>query len=299
MKTDDPLVSIGLPVYNDVLFLENTLISIINQSYKNFELIISDDCSNDGSKDICNEYLKRDTRIRYIRQPRNIGISRNMEFLLKEATGVYFMWAGDDDMLDRDFIKLLVDSHVKNKNIIVAFGPVIFINENGIPLDNPKPRSTDYSGLTPYSRLKKLICIYDDSFGYGLFKRELIISTKFPIWKFMNKKIPYNNIYPTLCYYLTLGDFYLYNSKTLWYNRIKENKNVNYKYYYGNNVFVSLLSMTLLKINLVVSSCLMIKKGRGSYSLILTLLPSFIYYWLIKHLIKEYKIIITKYFSRK
>src|SRR5579862_6800932 len=109
-----------MPVYNDRMFLRSAITSILNQSHSNFELIISDDYSTDGSDQICLEMAKEDSRIKYLRQSKNIGISRNMEFLIKESKGEYFMWAGDDDVWDIDFISTLLDSLKNNPSAIVS-----------------------------------------------------------------------------------------------------------------------------------------------------------------------------------
>ena len=69
-----PRLSIGIPVYNGENYLAETLDSLLGQSYENFELIISDNASTDGTAGICRRYMKQDSRIRYICQPRNIGL---------------------------------------------------------------------------------------------------------------------------------------------------------------------------------------------------------------------------------
>ena len=71
-----PRLSIGLPVYNGENYLAESLDALLGQSYEDFELIISDNASTDGTADICRRYEKQDSRIRYIRQPRNIGLPR-------------------------------------------------------------------------------------------------------------------------------------------------------------------------------------------------------------------------------
>ena len=108
MNKNTPLVSIGMPVYNDAKFISQALNSLLNQSYQNIELIISDDGSTDGSDLICHNYACKDPRIHYIRQPINLGIQKNMEFVLKEAKGEFFMWAGDDDLWEKEFISELL-----------------------------------------------------------------------------------------------------------------------------------------------------------------------------------------------
>jgi glycosyltransferase involved in cell wall biosynthesis len=95
-----PKVSIGLPVYNGELFLKTAIDSLLNQSYSNFELIISDNNSTDSTQRICQEYAKNDDRIRYIKQEKNIGPYPNFYFVLSQSKGKYFMWAAADDFWD-------------------------------------------------------------------------------------------------------------------------------------------------------------------------------------------------------
>lgn len=104
MNSQNKLVSIGMPVYNGQRFLRRALDSLLAQDYKNFELIISDNASIDETRKICEEYLKKDKRITYIRQKENIGILKNFLFVLKRAKGEYFMWAAYDDWWDPAFI---------------------------------------------------------------------------------------------------------------------------------------------------------------------------------------------------
>jgi len=90
-------VSIGLPVYNAEKFIEKRIESILNQSFTDFELIISDNASTDNTSQICNEFSKKDGRIRYIRQPKNMGAILNYKFVLQQAHEKYFAWASADD----------------------------------------------------------------------------------------------------------------------------------------------------------------------------------------------------------
>ncbi len=80
-----PRLSIGLAVYNGENYLAESLEALLGQSYKDFELIISDNASTDGTIGICGRYAKQDSRIRYIRQPRNIGLAPNHNFVFEQA----------------------------------------------------------------------------------------------------------------------------------------------------------------------------------------------------------------------
>ena len=122
-KTNSGLVSIGMPVYNGEIFLKKALDSIINQSYSNFELIISDNASNDSTQKICQEYSK-DPRIHYIKQEQNIGAFRNFEFVLNKASGSYFFWAAVDDYWDSNFIEKNLDVLQHNANVVCSISKI-------------------------------------------------------------------------------------------------------------------------------------------------------------------------------
>jgi len=98
------LVSIGMPVFNGEKFLEKSISSLLNQTYQNFELIISDNASTDKTPQICNNFAKKDRRIKYIRQGENFGSIWNFNLVLEKAESKYFMWASADDFWEPKFI---------------------------------------------------------------------------------------------------------------------------------------------------------------------------------------------------
>lgn len=99
-----PRVSIGMPVYNSEKYIRNALDSLLSQSYSNFELIISDNASIDGTEAICRQYMATDTRVRYYRQTENKGAIANFQFVLDEAYGEFFMWAAYDDTWSQNYL---------------------------------------------------------------------------------------------------------------------------------------------------------------------------------------------------
>ena len=103
-----PRLSIGLAVYNGENYLAESLDALLGQSYEDFELIISDNASTDGTAAICGRYEKQDPRIRYIRQPHNIGLAPNHNFVFEQARGELFKWASHDDLYARDLLKRCV-----------------------------------------------------------------------------------------------------------------------------------------------------------------------------------------------
>ena len=91
-----PLVSIGFPVYNAEGTIGHALDSILSQEFKDFEIIISDNASTDDTRMVCERYAKKDNRIRYYRNEKNIGVSPNHNRAFELARGKYFCWIGDD-----------------------------------------------------------------------------------------------------------------------------------------------------------------------------------------------------------
>ncbi len=276
-----PQVSIGMPVFNDILFIEKAINSLLSQTFLDFELIISDDLSTDGSALICKNYEQLDSRIRYIRQHENIGISRNMKYLLNEAKGKYFMWAADDDLWHQDFIQILVTTLEENPDSVVAFGGVMFIDQYDNEIEKVNPRFTDYRAEGVIPRVKKLVRINDDSFGYGLFVREKILDVEFPVWWWYNKECAYNNIYPTLVYYLSMGNFKLATNKYIWFNRLKDSDFINHKVPFNQTFIRATFFHFLRKINLVYFSIKLMIKADSSFVAVVKVLPTFIKYWIL------------------
>ncbi len=104
MTNAEPLVSVCLPTYSRVEKLRRAVGTLLAATYQNLEIIISDNASPDGTEAFCRELAGRDSRIRYIRHPENIGATRNFEFVRGCVNGKYFIWHSDDDYLDPDCI---------------------------------------------------------------------------------------------------------------------------------------------------------------------------------------------------
>ena len=99
-----PVISIGVPVYNEAAHLREALDSLLGQDFADVEVLISDNCSTDGTSDICSEYASTDRRVRYHRQDRLIGAGENFNSVVARATGDYFMWAAGHDLRHRAFL---------------------------------------------------------------------------------------------------------------------------------------------------------------------------------------------------
>ncbi len=101
---DTPLVSVGLPTYNRASRLRRAVESVLAQDYPNLELIISDNASADETQALGEEFRRLDKRVRYVRQPVNLGLIKNFEFVLSQARGEFFVWLADDDWFDPSYL---------------------------------------------------------------------------------------------------------------------------------------------------------------------------------------------------
>jgi glycosyltransferase involved in cell wall biosynthesis len=129
--TSAPRLTIGLPVYNGERYLAESVEALLGQSYEDFELIISDNASTDSTADICASYVKQDSRVRHIRQPRNIGCAPNHNFLVGQARGELFKWASDDDLYARDLLKRCIDALDAHPSVALAHSWTAIIDDAG------------------------------------------------------------------------------------------------------------------------------------------------------------------------
>ncbi|MFF3607007.1 glycosyltransferase family 2 protein [Streptomyces sp. NPDC002463] len=129
--TARPRLTIGLPVYNGEEYLAESLDALLGQTYGDFELVISDNASTDGTQDICRTYAEKDARIRYIRLPRNVGATPNHNRVFAECRTELFKWASHDDLYARDLLKRCVEALDERPDVILAHADQAVIDEDG------------------------------------------------------------------------------------------------------------------------------------------------------------------------
>jgi glycosyltransferase involved in cell wall biosynthesis len=115
-----PRVSIGLPVYNGEKLLSLALDSLLAQTFEDFELLISDNASTDGTEAICREYARRDPRVRYHRSPVNRGLAWNHNRLVHMARGEFFKWVGHDDTYHPDMLRRCVEVLDRDRDVVLC-----------------------------------------------------------------------------------------------------------------------------------------------------------------------------------
>ena len=129
MTESKPRLSIGLPVFNGEKYLRQALDSVITQTYRDFELIISDNASTDKTQQICLEYTKRDNRIRYYRSKKNNGAAWNFNNVFKLSLGEYFKWISHDDMMAPNLVSRCMSAIERDPSIVLCHPKYALINE--------------------------------------------------------------------------------------------------------------------------------------------------------------------------
>jgi glycosyltransferase involved in cell wall biosynthesis len=145
-----PRMTIGLPVYNGERYLAESLDALLGQTYEDFELLISDNASTDGTGDICRRYERQDSRVRYARLPRNIGLAANHDLVVEQSRGELFKWASHDDLYGRDLLSRCVDVLDEHPDVVLAHSWTAMIDGRGsvteaieYPLATASPAAPD------------------------------------------------------------------------------------------------------------------------------------------------------------
>ncbi|MBV9771596.1 MAG: glycosyltransferase family 2 protein [Bryobacterales bacterium] len=126
-----PRISVGMPVRNGENFVRIALDSVLSQTFRDFELIISDNDSQDQTAAICRAYADRDSRVRYYRQDTVLPPAANHNFVLRQAKGELFKWACHDDVCDPEFLSKCVGVLDADPGAVLAYPGSIIIDDSG------------------------------------------------------------------------------------------------------------------------------------------------------------------------
>jgi glycosyltransferase involved in cell wall biosynthesis len=132
-----PVVSIGFPVFNGERYLRTALDSLLGQDFTDFELVLSDNASTDGTSAICRDYAARDGRIRYERQEHNRGPTWNFNRVADQVTGEFFMWAAHDDSWREDFISRTLSALRADASAVCCHGQTQPVDSRGDAQGDP------------------------------------------------------------------------------------------------------------------------------------------------------------------
>lgn len=212
MDVNFPLVSIGMPVYNRPDLMRHALDSLLNQTYQNIEIIISDNASTDKEvKKIIEEYSAIDSRIRYFQQEKNIGPSQNFFFVLKQSSAEYFMWAADDDWREKWVIERCINALQQNPKYVAAMTETQYVAD----IEKRYPFFKEGIAFYPRSKVQsleqRLMQMVKHNYGdlvYAVFRRDALMKGGAVFWELT----PYqslNEIAP-LMYAAAKGEFLVF-----------------------------------------------------------------------------------------
>jgi glycosyltransferase involved in cell wall biosynthesis len=156
------IVSIGMPIYNESKYISETIESVLNQEFRDFQLIISDNASTDNTLSICQKYAAQDSRIRIIQNDTNIGASDNFKKVFEESNSQYFVWMAGHDLWHSQFLSKCIDGLDQNSSVVLYYPKSICIDDTDQNL-GVIGRGIDTRGLDPVSRFQVVLW----GMGYG------------------------------------------------------------------------------------------------------------------------------------
>ncbi len=173
-----PLVSVGLPVYNGAGFLRETVSSLLSQTCADFELIISDNASTDRTEDVCREVAAADSRVRYFRQPRNMGAPANWNFVVRQARARFFKWSSASDLCSQRFLAACLQPLLEDDSIVLCYGRTSYIDDENRPVVL-KDQCVEALNELPSERFRHIcLNLSLNNEQYGLMRRDALLKTR-------------------------------------------------------------------------------------------------------------------------
>ncbi len=241
-----PVISIGMPIWNCSATISSSIQSIINQSYENWELLISDNHSTDGTFEIVSSLVKNDSRVKLVRQNENRGGWPNFLYVFNSSQGVYFKFHAGDDCLSRDYLESIVEGFRESPNSIGFCTPDQWDTQSG---GQESGNRFDFSGsqLARFVKLKEN-CWKSNGVFYGVFKRDALsraitedlFRSKIQIldWLILAKLLKEGEINRTNSGLLTLGSNGASNSNPFtWFTQLQGFSNKAFPYRGFMNLF--------------------------------------------------------------
>ena len=173
-----PKVSIAVPVYNCEKYVAQSLASLLAQTYGDFELVISDNASTDGTEEVCRSFASMDARVRYIRRTENIGGPGNFRYVFSQCSGAYHKWSTADDYWHPAFLEEAVAVLDENSDVVLCYPKTRLIGPDGATLSdyNDMLHLVDASPRMRFRELYRLIGLCNAQLG--LIRRDAMLKTR-------------------------------------------------------------------------------------------------------------------------
>jgi glycosyltransferase involved in cell wall biosynthesis len=179
-RSELPRLTIGLPVYNGDNFLAKAVDAILGQTFTDFELILSDNASTDGTEAMCRAYAERDPRVRYHRNETNLGAAPNYNqtFALSKPTE-YFKWAAHDDEMAPTYLEKCIAALDADPDAVLCQSLVALIDDGGATLQvYDSGLSETRTGTRPSERLRPcVLTAHRNTEIFGVIRREAFART--------------------------------------------------------------------------------------------------------------------------
>jgi glycosyltransferase involved in cell wall biosynthesis len=156
MTHHGPLATFGVPVYNGAEYLPQALDALLAQDLGDFEVIVCDNASQDATGEIAREYAARDNRVRYFRNERNLGLSRNFNRTFELSRGKYFKWAAHDDWHPPQMLRVCSEVLEQDPSAVICATAVAIMDDDGEIFDEWHP-SIDLRAPEAHLRFHRLI----------------------------------------------------------------------------------------------------------------------------------------------
>jgi len=182
MSARQPLISIGLPVYNGQNFVADAIKCTLAQTVSDFELIISDNNSSDDTVSICRGFAAADSRIRLHCNEQNLGVAPNYNRVFQLSCGRYFKWITHDDLFAPAFVECCIEALENDERAVLVFPRLGFVDATGQLLRTQQTPDLSVVGSTATSRVKQLMRFEAESeeifwCQYGVMRRRTLEDT--------------------------------------------------------------------------------------------------------------------------
>lgn len=215
-----PAVSLAIPVRNGERFIGAAIESLRTQSFADFELIIVDNASTDATPAICERLARSDPRIRYFRNPADLGAAANFNRGVALASGELFKWCAHDDLVSPDYLERCVAALAARPAAVTAYGRLLGIGENGDPTGYVEEPLPPVDGVSAAGRFRMLNCRQGlDAAIFGLHRRSALLASSL--------HLPYYGSDCALLAELALLGPFVHVPETVLYSREHPSRSVN------------------------------------------------------------------------
>lgn len=171
----EPVVGLGMPVYNGERYIGEAIQSILAQSFGAFELVICDNASTDATADICRAFAAADRRVRYYRNETNVGAHPNYNRTFELSRGTYFKWVPHDDLLHPEFLATCVAALEKQPDAVICQTQLDYIDGEGHKLGVVSTNLVGTDSRRPSVRFGAAVLLPHNCYEVmGVFRRQAL-----------------------------------------------------------------------------------------------------------------------------